>query len=160
MSQKRKIAVGTMVGLLTILVGSALALANISFTTGAVASYDFGSFGPGYPVPATVQIQAFTMKPGDSIPWHYHKGVSYVILSRGTLTEQHVIAPNQCASEELTAGSAFVETPGLVHSVTNTGNEAAVIWWTTVFPESDGIVQFTPAFKSGGVYPANVPNCN
>jgi quercetin dioxygenase-like cupin family protein len=160
LSQKRKIAVGTMVGFLTILVGTALALSSISFTTGAVASYDFGSFGPGYAVPGTIQIQAFTMKPGDSIPWHYHKGVSYVILSRGTLTEQHVIAPNQCASEELTAGSAFVETPGLVHSVTNTGNEAAVIWWATIFPESDGIVQFTPAFKSGGVYPANVPNCN
>ena len=38
----------------------------------------------------------------------------YVILARGTLTEQHLIGPGQCASEEVTPGSAFVEPPGLV----------------------------------------------
>jgi quercetin dioxygenase-like cupin family protein len=160
MMRRGKFVAVTTVTLVLLLVGTALALSNISFTTGAVASYDFGSFGPGYPVPGTVQIQAFTLKPGDTIPWHYHKALSYVILARGTLTEQHAIAPSQCASEELTAGSAFVEPPGLVHSVTNTGNDAAVIWWATVFPESDGITPFSPAFHSGGVYPAAAPNCN
>jgi len=126
-------------------------MSTISFTIGTVASYDFGAFGPGYPVPGTVQIQAFTMKPGDTVPWHYHKGVSYVILERGTLTEQHVVGPDQCASEELTAGSAFVEPSALVHSVTNTGKDVAVIWWATIYPKSDG---------PGGIYPVNPPNCN
>jgi Cupin domain len=160
MSRKGKISVCVVTGLVTVLVGTALALSSISFTIGTVASYDFGGFGPGYPVPGTIQIQAFTMKPGDTVPWHYHKGVSYVILKHGTLTEQHIVGPDQCASEGLTAGSAFVESPAQVHSVTNTGNDVAVIWWATIFPKSDGIVQFTPEFKSGGVYPVNPPNCN
>jgi quercetin dioxygenase-like cupin family protein len=159
MWRKRK-TFGLAAGLLTVLVGTALALANIGLITGTVASYDFGSFGPGYPVPGTVQIHAFTMKPGDEIPWHYHKALSYVILLRGTLTERHLAGPGQCASEELTPGSAFAEPAGLVHTVTNTGNSAAVIWWATVFPKSDGIVAFSPAFQAGGVYPAAAPNCN
>ena len=159
LSRKGKVSVGLAIGLVTILAGTALALSNISFTLGTVASYDFGAFGPGYPVPGTIQIQGFVMKPGDTIPWHYHKGVSYVILSRGTLTEQHLVGPNQCESEELQAGNAFVEPAGLVHSVTNTGNVSAEIWWATIFPQSDGIAQFSPAFKSGGVYPANPPQC-
>ncbi len=160
MSRKGIISVGIVVSLVTILACATLAMSTISFTLGTVAAYDFGSFGPGYSVPGTVQIQAFTMKPGDVVPWHFHKALSYVILERGTLTEQHVVGPDQCASEELTAGSAFVEPAALVHSVSNTGKDVAVIWWATVFPKSDGIAQFSPAFKSGGVYPAEAPSCN
>src|SRR5581483_9355712 len=139
MSRQRKIALSLVVVLVTVLTGTAVALATISFTLGTVASYDFGSFDPGYPVPATMQFEAFTMKPGDTIPWHFHKATSYVVLARGTLTEQHVVGPDQCASEELSAGSAFVEPPGQVHSVTNNGSEVALIWWATVFPEREGI---------------------
>ena len=160
MSQKGKIAAGVVIALTTILVGSALALSDISFSTGTTASYDFGGFGPGFAVPGTVQIQAFTLAPGESIPWHFHKATSYVVLARGTLTEQHVHGANQCDSEEFTAGAAFVEPPGAVHTVSNTGQGAAVIWWATVFPQSDGVARFTPSFKTGGVYPADVPSCN
>ena len=159
MSRKRKISVGIVIALVTVLTGTALALSGISFNIGTVANYDFGGFGPGFPIPGTIQIQKFTLKPGDTIPWHFHKGVSYVILSRGTLTEQHLVGPAQCASEELTAGSAFVESVGEVHSVTNTGPDVAVISWTTLFPKSDGIVQFNPEFKSGGIYLVTPPNC-
>jgi quercetin dioxygenase-like cupin family protein len=60
----------------------------------------------------------------------------------------------------LKAGSAFIENPGEVHTVTNTGNNVAVIWWSTVFPQQDGITQFTPDFKSGGVYVVDAPNCH
>lgn len=151
LSRKGKISVGMVISLVTILVGTALALSNISLKLGTVAAYDFGAYGPGYPVPGTIQIQGFKMNPGDTVPWHYHKGVSYVILSRGTLTEEHLVGPDECTSEELTAGSGFAEPPALVHRVTNTGKDVAVIWWATIFPESDG---------PGGVYPANTPNCN
>ena len=160
LSQKARISAVVLIGLVTVLVGTALALSNIALKLGTVASYDFGGYGPGYPVPGTIQIHAFKMNPGDTVPWHYHKGVSYVILARGTVTEQHVVAPGQCASEEVTGGSAFVENPGLVHSVTNTGTDVAVIWWATIFPKSDGIVHFSNEFKAGGVYPVNPPSCN
>ena len=85
------------ISLVTLLTGTALALASISFKIGTVANYDFGGYGPGFPIPGTVQIQAFTMKPGDTVPWHFHKAVSYVILTRGTLTERHLIGPGHCA---------------------------------------------------------------
>lgn len=160
MTRKRKLILGSLTGVITILVGSAFALSNITLLLGTVPQFDFGAAGPGYPVPATVQIHAFTMKPGDAIPWHYHKALSYVILAHGTLTEEHLVGPDNCQSEEFTQGSAFVESPGQVHSVKNTGNGVAVIWWATVFPKSDGIVEFAPGFKVGGVYPVAAPNCN
>ena len=159
-TRKAKHAVAAVIGLLTVLAGTALALSNISLILGTIAKYDFGLAGPGYPAPGTVQIHAFTMKPCDSLPWHYHKALSYVILAYGSLTEQHLLEPNHCESEEFTAGSAFVESPGRVHSVKNTGNNVAIIWWATVFPKSDGIVEFAPGFKVGGVYPVEPPSCN
>ncbi|HKV77137.1 MAG TPA: cupin domain-containing protein [Candidatus Sulfotelmatobacter sp.] len=151
MSRKGKISLGVALGLVTILTGTALAISNIVFKVGTIASYDFGAYGPGYPVPGLVQIHGFRMQPGETVPWHYHKGVSYVILAHGTLTEQHLTGPDQCASESVPSGNAFVESPGLVHSVTNTGNTDAVIWWATIYPKSDG---------PGGIYPVAAPNCN
>ena len=158
LSRKAKvIAAVAAISLVTILGTTAFALSNISLTLGSTV-YDFGD---GHPIPATVQIHVFTMKPGDTIPWHFHKAPSYVILKRGTLTEQHYDQQTgQCHSEEVTEGNAFVEPPGLVHTVTNTGSGDATIWWSTVFPESDGVVEFTPSFKVGGVYPVAPPNCN
>ena len=150
MSRRGK-TVSVVLVVVTIMAGTALAVSNIIFKLGTVASYDFGAYGPGYPVPGTIQIQGFRMDPGETVPWHYHKGLSYVILSRGTLTEEHVVGPNQCASEELSAGSAFVECPNQVHSVTNTGKGIAVVWWATIYPASDA---------PGGIYPANDPKCH
>src|SRR5215470_9023240 len=159
LSRKARISAAVGIGLVTVLAGTALALSNIALKLGTVASYDFGGYGPGYPVPGTVQVHAFKMNPGDSIPWHYHKGVSLVILAHGSLTEQHLVGPDQCGSEEVPAGSAFVESAGQVHSVTNTGHDVAIIWWATIFPESDGVVRFSREFRAGGVYPATAPNC-
>ena len=145
------------ISLATILATTAFALSNISLTLGST-EYDFGD---GNPISATVQIHEFNMKPGDTIPWHFHKAPSYVILKRGTLTETHYDPQTgQCHSEQVTAGNAFVEPPGLVHTVTNTGNGDAIILWSTVFPKSDGVVEFTPSFKVGGVYLVSQPNCN
>ena len=159
MSRKR-ITVGLLIVLMALLVGSAVALSNVSLILGTIPRYDFGLAGPGYPVPGTVQIHVFMMKPGDSIPWHFHKSVSYVVLAHGSITEEHLVGADHCESEAFTRGSAFVEAPGEVHTVTNTGTDTAVIWWATVFPKSDGIVQFAPGFKVGGVYPTPAPNCS
>jgi len=158
LSRKAKVISAVVaISLVTILATTAFALSNISLTLGST-EYDFGD---GNLIPATVQIHEFTMKPGDTIPWHFHKASSYVILKRGTLTETHYEPQTgQCHSEEVTAGNAFVEPPGLVHTVTNTGNGDAIILWSTVFPQSDGVVEFTPSFKVGGVYLVQPPNCN
>jgi len=152
MSRKKIIAAG-LAGVLTGLVGTAFGFSDVSFTAGTVSSYDFGAFGPGYPVPGTVVIEGFTMKPGDSVGWHYHKGTSYVIVLRGTVTEQDLDGPDQCVTRQDTHNSAFVESPGHVHNVTNNGPGAAIIWWATIFPESDGV-------QADGTYFVDPPNCD
>ena len=87
LARNARILAAVGLGLVTIVAGTALALSNIALKLGTVASYDFGGYGPGYPVPGTVQIHAFKLNPGDSIPWHYHKGVSFVMLAHGALTQ-------------------------------------------------------------------------
>lgn len=149
-SRKMKIAAMLSVAVVTILAGTALAFTNITFLTGTLASYNFGGYGPGFPVPALIQIQGFRMNPGETVPWHYHKGLSYQILAHGTLTERHMVGPGRCESEENIAGNAFIEEPGEVHTVTNTGSDVAVIWWATVYPKADG---------PGGIYFAPAPKC-
>ena len=119
-----------------VLIGSAAAFSNIFLFQGAVASYDFGVFGGVQP--GTVELNAFTMKPGDVVPWHYHKGLSYVIVVRGTVTEQELNQDNTCgAVQQDAAGSAFVEPPGRRHTVSNPGPGVAIIYWATVFPQGD-----------------------
>ncbi len=101
------------------------------------------------------------MKPGDTIPWHYHKALSYVVLEHGTLTETRV-DPNsgECVSEESSAGSAFIEEPDEVHTLTNAGMGVAIITWATAFPTSDGVLQIAPQFGAEGIYFDVPPNCN
>ena len=168
MINTRKIA-GATLGVLTILAGTAFALSNISLTLGSVpGSYDFGTInlttGGTDPVgtrPATVQIHTFTVKPGETINWHYHRGLAYVVIEHGTLSEQHLDGNSCSAWVAFGAGSAFVEEPGDVHRVANTGKGDAVVTWATAFPTEDGVFQILPQFTVGGVYPApNPPSCN
>jgi quercetin dioxygenase-like cupin family protein len=150
---RKKIWVLVVIGSLTVFAGTALAFSELFFTSATVSSYDFGGYGPGYPVPGTVVIEGFTMSPGDSVGWHYHKGLSYIIVARGKIAEQEIVGPGHCVSRQDKAGQAFVEPPGRIHNVTNNGTDTAVIWWATVFPASDGL-------QSDGTYPVDPPNCN
>ena len=98
MSMTRKIAGGTVIGVLTIWAGTVFALSTISLTLGSLpSSYDFGTVnlttGDIDPVgtkPATVQFHTFTVKPGETFDWHYHKAVAYVVIEHGTLSERHI----------------------------------------------------------------------
>jgi quercetin dioxygenase-like cupin family protein len=132
-----------------VLATTAFAFATMWTYQGTVESYDFGT---GFPVPGTVQIQALTFKPGDVVPWHFHKGLSYVILVHGNLTEQEKVGPNACGPiNQFAAGTAFVETPGRIHTVTNPGPGAAIIYWATIFPKDD---------PDGPTTFVDPPNCN
>jgi quercetin dioxygenase-like cupin family protein len=169
MRSRGKITGGTVVGVQTNLAGTAFALSNISLTLGSVPSYDFGTInlttGGTDPVgtkPATVQFHTFTVKPGEAFGWHYHRALAYVAIEHGTLSEQHVNTDGTCSAwVAFGVGSAFVEEPGDVHRVSNTGKSVAVVTWATAFPTEDGVVQILPQFSVGGVYPApNPPICN
>jgi len=154
-SCKRKITVGIAAGILTLLAGPAFAFSDVFFKSGTVDAYDFGTVHGEYIGirPAFVVIEGFTMRPGDSVGWHYHKGTSYIIIANGTITEQDVEQNTNCSSRQDTGGSAFVEPPGKIHNVTNNGPGVAIIWWATIFPQSDGI-------QSDGTYYVDPPGCN
>jgi len=136
-----------------VLATTAFALVFTSTFQGTtVENFDFGASGPGYPVPGTVEIQSFNLKQGDVVPWHYHKGLSYVILGNGNVTEQEIVGPNTCGPiNHFAAGTAFVETPGRIHTVTNPGPGAATLYWATIFPKDD---------PDGGTKFVDPPNCN
>ena len=169
MISRGKIA-GATLGALTILAGTAFALSSISLTLGSVpVNYDFGTIhlttGGADPVgtkPATVQFHTFHVKPGETLDWHYHRGLAYVVIEHGTLSEQHVNDNGTCSGwVAFGAGSAFVEDPGDVHRVANSGRSDAVVTWATAFPAEDGVFQLLPQFTVGGVYPPpNPPSCN
>ena len=102
------------------------ALSTILNVQGTIDSFAF----PESPGPANVEMVGLTLKPGDVIPWHYHQGPAYVIVSRGTLTED-----DGCGQvREFAAGSAFNEEPGHIHQVSNQGHGAVVLYFAAVYP--------------------------
>jgi quercetin dioxygenase-like cupin family protein len=159
MKRDKKIAAGITAALLTIVVGTAFAFSNVLFTLGTLPNppgYDFGSdtvSGTYIGVqPTTVQFHTFAMRPGETVPWHYHKALAYAVLERGTLTETHLNSDGTCSSPvTFSTGAGFVEEPYEVHTVTNTGKDSALVTWATAFPEQDEPVALLPQFKTGGI---------
>ena len=154
-SYKRKITAAIAAAIFMLLAGPAFAFSDVFLTSGTVAAYDFGTVHREYigVQPAFVMIEGFTMKPGETSGWHYHKGQSYVIITTGSLTEQDVDENGHCSSQQHSAGGAFVEAPGQVHTVTNTGRGVVIVWWATIFPQRDGLQSF-------GTYYVDPPSCN
>jgi quercetin dioxygenase-like cupin family protein len=130
---------------------AAFAFAVMFTYQGTVDSFDFGEFGPGHPVPGTIEIQAFNLRPGEVVPWHFHKGTSYVMVVRGHLIEQDLTPEGGCGGVgALEAGQAFVEPAGRVHQVMNPGPGAVTIYWATIFPQGGTDLNFVE----------NGPTCN
>lgn len=119
-------------------------LAGISLagfqTTGAAAQ----DLPPGVSIAANMAFappaglgafQAMTfvidVAPGAGFPLHSHPGRSEVMVLEGELTE-HNSAGDQKVYH---AGEAFIEEPGEVHAVTNTGSDAVRLIWTLLLPE-------------------------
>ena len=118
--------------------------------------YDFGfdtvagrQVGPQQ---ATVLFQEFVLQPGITTGWHYHRGLSYVVLVRGTIQEQKGA---DCSTLTHSPGTAFLENPYEVHSVTNNGPKNAILIWATVFPSND----FPPGNVFSGLYTPPAAPC-
>ena len=75
---------------------------------------------------AMVQI---TVDPGGSSGWHSHPGGAIIIVKTGTLTVYRSIG-SQCQPTSYSAGQAFVERPGEVDDVFNTGTVPYVLYVT------------------------------
>ena len=149
---KMTVFVVLVVGVLT---GAAFAFATFLNVQGTVDRYDFGSFGQGYPIPGTIEIQGFNMQPGDVVPWFLGTTIRDCRMwwwSGGNPIEQEVSGINQCSvPTQDRPGAAFIEPPGRIHTLYNPGPGSAQIFWATVFPKGD---------PDGDAVFVNPPACN
>ena len=85
---------------------------------------------------AMVQI---TVDAGGSSGWHSHPGGAIIVVKQGSLTVYESVG-DQCRAQTYTSGQAFVERPGEVDQVINTGTVPYVLFVT--FPR---VPQGTPS---------------
>jgi quercetin dioxygenase-like cupin family protein len=67
-----------------------------------------------------VVMAQITVVPGGSSGWHSHPGGAIVIVKQGTATVNQARG-SQCQTTTYSAGQAFIERPGEVDQVVNTG---------------------------------------
>ena len=75
-----------------------------------------------------VMVQ-ITVGPGGSSGWHSHPGGAIIVLKQGELTRYRSLG-SQCQPLRFTAGQAFIERPGEVDQVVNTGTIPYVLYVT------------------------------
>jgi quercetin dioxygenase-like cupin family protein len=76
-----------------------------------------------------IVVAQITVDPGGSSGWHSHPGGAIVVVNEGSLTVYRSIG-SQCESTTYSAGQAFVERPGEVDQVINTGTAPYVVFVT------------------------------
>jgi len=76
-----------------------------------------------------IAMAQITVVPGGSSGWHSHPGGAIVVVRQGTLTVYRSIG-SQCEIETYNAQQAFIERPGEVDQVINTGTAAYVLYVT------------------------------
>ena len=76
-----------------------------------------------------VAMAQITVQPGGSAGWHSHPGGAIIVVQQGTLT---VYSPDdgRCKTKTYSAGQAFIERPGEVDNVLNTGTVPYVLYVT------------------------------
>jgi quercetin dioxygenase-like cupin family protein len=73
-----------------------------------------------------VAMAQITVEPGGSSGWHSHPGGAIIIVKQGSLTVNRALG-SQCQRDTYSAGQAFIERPGEVDQVVNTGSVPFVI---------------------------------
>jgi quercetin dioxygenase-like cupin family protein len=76
-----------------------------------------------------IAMAQITVNPGGSSGWHSHPGGAIIIVQQGTLTVYHSV-DSQCRTTTYSAGQAFIERPGEVDDVLNTGTIPYVLYVT------------------------------
>jgi quercetin dioxygenase-like cupin family protein len=106
--------------------------------------------------PATVTVRTLTVKPGETLAWHYHPGYAFNVVKSGTLTQEA-----GCGGEEtLTAGQAFEELHGHVHRAKNlSATEDLVIYNTFIVPQGRPTTVNIPGNEPRCGPPADVSEC-
>ena len=76
-----------------------------------------------------VAMAQITVDPGGSSGWHSHPGGAIIVVQQGSLTVYASVGA-KCETTTYTAGQAFVERPGEVDQVMNTGTIPYVLFVT------------------------------
>jgi quercetin dioxygenase-like cupin family protein len=76
-----------------------------------------------------VVMAQITVIPGGSSGWHSHPGGAIVVIKEGALTVHRSVG-SQCQTTTYSAGQAFIERPGEVDNVVNTGTVPYVLFVT------------------------------
>jgi quercetin dioxygenase-like cupin family protein len=76
-----------------------------------------------------VAMAQITVQPGGSSGWHSHPGGAIIVVKTGELTVYRSIG-SQCQSHTYSAGDMFIERPGEVDDVLNTGTVPYVLFVT------------------------------
>jgi quercetin dioxygenase-like cupin family protein len=76
-----------------------------------------------------VAMAQITVDPGGFSGWHSHPGGAIIVVRQGTLTVYRALG-SQCETSTYSAGQAFVERPGEVDQVVNTGTIPYVLFVT------------------------------
>ncbi len=76
-----------------------------------------------------VAMAQITVDPGGSSGWHSHPGGAIIVVKTGTLTVYKSVG-SQCQTTTYSAGQAFIERPGEVDDVLNTGTVPYVLFVT------------------------------
>ena len=80
-------------------------------------------------VGSDVAMAQITVDPGGSSGWHSHPGGAIIVVQHGSLKVYRSVG-GQCRTRTYTAGQAFVERPGEVDQVINTGTDPYVLFVT------------------------------
>src|SRR6266571_494702 len=73
-----------------------------------------------------VAMAQITVDPGGSSGWHSHPGGAIIVVKQGALTVYRSVG-SQCQTATYSAGQAFIERPGEVDDVLNTGTVPYVL---------------------------------
>jgi quercetin dioxygenase-like cupin family protein len=76
-----------------------------------------------------VAMAQITVDPGGSSGWHSHPGGAIIVVKQGSLTVYASVG-STCETTTYSAGQAFVERPGEVDQVINTGTIPYVLYVT------------------------------
>ena len=76
-----------------------------------------------------VAMAQITVDPAGSSGWHSHPGGAIVVVQQGSLTVYRSVG-SQCQTTTYSAGQAFIERPGEVDDVLNTGTVPYVLFVT------------------------------
>ena len=122
------VGLASLVAVLAVAPGAATppsGLVNVPLARGTNASHGNLPLQVGTDV-AMAQI---TVDPGGSSGWHSHPGGALIVVQTGTLTVYRSVG-GQCQPTTYRTGQAFIERPGEVDDVLNTGTVPYVLFVT------------------------------